>query len=282
MSSLQRIDLGHPALLEFSGPDAVRFLNGQLTQDVRLIEGTRKALPSCITDAKGKLQFRVWLHARDEAILVEGPEGLAPEIEQRLCRYLVADDVEVSDLSGQWRLQHLTAPLRSAAEGVVVRDCQRFGDAGHDWWIPEGLEVPELGKWLLLEGPALEDFRIGRGIAAWGREITPGMLPPEAGLDGSDISYFKGCYIGQEVISRIKSAGKLNRSLAHLILSAAIPLNGLQLIDFDGNPAGEITSIAHAPERNQRHALGFIKRGATGVMLKSADGRRHPVTMRCR
>ncbi|RYD47208.1 MAG: hypothetical protein EOP85_05925, partial [Verrucomicrobiaceae bacterium] len=61
------VDLGTPALLEFRGPDAVRFLNGQLTQDVRKVVGGKTTLPSCVTDAKGKLQFRIRI--------TEGPEG---------------------------------------------------------------------------------------------------------------------------------------------------------------------------------------------------------------
>lgn len=61
MSGARRIDCGVPALLEFRGPDAVRFLNGQLTQDVRLVAGGKVSLPACVTDAKGRLQFRVWL-----------------------------------------------------------------------------------------------------------------------------------------------------------------------------------------------------------------------------
>ena len=65
-----------PALLEFSGPDAVRFLNGQLTQDVRKVMGAKFSLPSCVTDAKGRLQFRVWLTATENGNLwVEGQPG---------------------------------------------------------------------------------------------------------------------------------------------------------------------------------------------------------------
>jgi tRNA-modifying protein YgfZ len=61
VSEVFRIDLGCPAILEFRGPDAVRFLNGQLTQDVRRVVGGKISLFSCVTDAKGRLQFRVTL-----------------------------------------------------------------------------------------------------------------------------------------------------------------------------------------------------------------------------
>ena len=69
MSGIARIDLGTPALLEFRGPDAVRFLNGQLTQDVRRVVGGKMSRPSCVTDAKGKLQFRVSVMDAGEGVL---------------------------------------------------------------------------------------------------------------------------------------------------------------------------------------------------------------------
>ena len=65
MNEIRVVHLGCPALIGFSGPDAVRFLNGQLTQDVRRVVGGEFSLPSCVTDAKGKLQFRVTLTAAD-------------------------------------------------------------------------------------------------------------------------------------------------------------------------------------------------------------------------
>ena len=101
MSASGLVIIDAPALLEFRGPDAVRFLNGQLTQDVRRVAGGKTALPSCVTDAKGRLQFRVWITESPEGNLwVEGPAGSAEALEARLTRYIIADDVEADDLSG--------------------------------------------------------------------------------------------------------------------------------------------------------------------------------------
>ena len=165
MTDSLHIELGTPALLEFSGPDAIRFLNGQMTQDVRLVTDGTKSLPACITDAKGKLQFRVWLHGHGDTILVEGPEGMAEALEARLTRYLIADDVEVRNLTGQWQLHHLTTPNNEAPDRVITRASQRFGENGTDWWVPAGLNV-ELPP--ALTGDESETLRISRGIPAWG------------------------------------------------------------------------------------------------------------------
>jgi folate-binding protein YgfZ len=277
-TSIRWIDLGFPTLLEFRGGDAVRFLNGQLTQDVRRVAGGTIALPSCVTDAKGRLQFRVWINEWQSGVIhVDGPADTAGALEARLTRYLIADDVEVADLTGKWRLVHFTGTTPQAPPGVVVKQSARFALPGADWWIPAGLEIAFPEDIPLLEGAALEAFRIRHGIPAWGRELAEGLLPPEAGLDATDVSYQKGCYIGQEVISRIKSAGKVNKRLARMVMDAATPAEGMKLIDAEGNPAGNLTSISPLVEDGLRHALGYLKRGAAEVFLEGPDGGRHPV-----
>ena len=207
-----KADLGKkPGALEFSGPDAVRFLNGQITQDVRKVMGTGLVLPSCVTDAKGRLQFRVWIAEGCGGVLVICREGMTEDLETRLTRYLIADDVEVRDVSDKFCIGDFAIPEMDEAE------------------------------------------RIEKGIPRWGAELKEGMLPPEAGLDATDISYHKGCYIGQEVISRIKSAGKMNRRLTKF----AFETEGIigEITDTEGKPCGEVTSVSGL------HGLGYLKRG---------------------
>ncbi len=277
MSGIYRIDLGKPALLGFSGPDAVRFLNGQLTQDVRRVIGGKISLPACVADAKGRLQFRVSLTEVEGALWVGGLPEWAEPLEARLTRYLIADDVEVVDLTGKFPLVHFTGAVGETPAGVVARESNRFGIAGTDWWIPAdaGIEFP--AEFPLLEGDALEAMRISNGIPAWGRELKEGMLPPEARLDETDISYQKGCYIGQEVISRIKSAGKVNRRLTLFSIAADVPAVPGNLVTADGAAAGELTSVSPEADGGIRSALGYMKRGASGFFLKSEDGTAHPV-----
>jgi folate-binding protein YgfZ len=282
MKSVHQIDLGFPALLEFRGPDTVRFLNGQLTQDVRRVAGGTLALPSCVTDAKGRLQFRIWItEGMNGGILVEGPAGSAETLEARLTRYLIADDVEVCQLTGKWALVHFTGAIaETPPEGVMVRDSVRFGQPGTDWWIPAGLNVDFPEEILQLEGDALEAFRVEHGVPAWGKDLYEGLLPPEAGLEATDISYQKGCYIGQEVISRIKSAGKVNKRLERLILDASVPLDFKNLIDEEGRSVGELTSISPREMNGKRHALGYVKRGVVEIFVSSPDGTRHSAAQR--
>lgn len=205
-------------VLEFRGPDAVRFLNGQVTQDVRKVSADGIAIPSCVTDAKGRLQFRIWIAQRrdDQALLIFAPKYLLENLEARLTRYLIADDVEVRDVSDEVN--------------------------------PRDYEFP---------GLRLSEYeRITQGIPKWGAELTEGMLPPEAGLDVTDISYNKGCYIGQEVISRIKSAGKVNRRLVKLAFDGDGKLG--EFVNSEGKVCGEVTSVSGPI------GLGYLKRSAEG------------------
>ena len=280
MNPVRLIMIESPALLEFRGPDAVRFLNGQLTQDVRLLAGGKISLPSCVTDAKGRLQFRVWITGSPEGNLwVEGPAGSAEALEARLTRYLIADDVDVVDLTGKYRLIHLIGPTAKPPEGVFSRGSKRFGVEGADWWSPAGgeFELPEETK--LLDGDELEAFRIANGVPLWGRELTDGLLPPEAGLDVTDVSYQKGCYIGQEVISRIKSAGKVNKRLARMEIEGGPPDGDARLVDEESRDAGVITSLSPVESGGRRAALGYLKRGVERVFLETPDGERRQVRL---
>jgi folate-binding protein YgfZ len=277
------IPLGSPAIFEFRGPDATRFLNGQVTQDVRLVTGSTKALPSCITDAKGRLQFRVYVMAapEDEGLWVLGPAERADDLEARLTRYLIADDVEVRNLCGCYLLTHLIPPPEAEMPATILRESRRFGEVGADCLVPVGA-IGDFGPdRTLLEGDALEHFRISRGIPAWGAELVENLLPPEAGLDRTDISYAKGCYIGQEVISRIKSAGKVNRTLMVFLLDSSAPAAAGDALVGPTSDAGILTSVSPIEENGRRVALGYVKRGAdsTSLRFRDAQGIEHPAPL---
>lgn len=183
--------------IRVKGPDAERFLNGQVTNDVALL-GDGRIIDACLLDAKGKLQFFIHLHQEDDDFIVQGPAGLAPEIMARLDRYLIADDVELIDES-----------MDETAYLIVPN----------------------------------ETSRILQGIPRWPNELFPGLLPPEAGIEDRAISYQKGCYTGQEVISRMKRAGKTNRHLVKLSFNKPLVPTGCKLL-VDGKEAGFVTSVA--------------------------------------
>ncbi|MGI9241701.1 MAG: YgfZ/GcvT domain-containing protein, partial [Verrucomicrobiales bacterium] len=140
--------------------------------------------------------------------------------------------------------------------GIVSRSSERFCQPGFDLLLPAATPLPDGLD--LLSTEAAEALRIRNGVPMWGRELTPDTLPAEAGLDASAIDFHKGCYIGQEVISRIKSVGRVNRKLARLRAVGEIPPGeelcpGMRLIDGE-TQVGTLTSVAGS------EALGFVKR----------------------
>ncbi|MFD0892304.1 hypothetical protein KBB96_12815 [Luteolibacter ambystomatis] len=275
MSSAEprRLELPAPVLLEVRGPDGSRYLNGQVTQDVRLAGDATKSLHACVTDAKGKLQFRVAIHGRPGGVLRvscdhEGADGLL----MRLDRYLIADDAEIVDISEEWKRIHVTGGEAPVCEGnAYAVAINRISVPGWDVWIPCGESHPaeNLPAW---SSDETEAARIAAGIPAWGKELEAGMLPPEAGLDRTDISYAKGCYIGQEVISRIKSAGKVNRRLTKLVVPESVAcVAGDALLTAEGTEAGVITSVSPIVANARRVLLGYVKRSVEGQGLRLAD-----------
>jgi len=280
MTAAQRIltrtsalPLGTRTLLRFRGPDRLRYLNGQLTNDLRKIPADQ-SIHSCVTDAKGRLLAEVRVFDHEESLCVDAPAELRESLAERLDRYLIADEVEWTDESDQWQLVHLVGGARkatSAHAGAITRQTNRLGLPGLDLWLPANNPtalkdlIDEFGT---LDTAHAEAIRIAHGVPAWGAELTEGILPPEAGLDRTAISYTKGCYIGQEVISRIRSVGRVNRHLVRLHLDPAIDPTGLAGAELQdpasGKTAGQLTSVSPLMLDGDefRNALGFRSRQA--------------------
>jgi folate-binding protein YgfZ len=263
---MSSIDLGTRCLLEIQGTDAIRYLNGQVTQDVRLlVQHPDAALPSCVTDAKGRLQAYVTLYlvnASPTTLWIEAPRELRETLYARLSRYLIADDAEITDRSEEFQLMHQTDRGTEDTEFSHAR----FGVPGWDRWVP-AVAVPKQYGMQGIED--MEALRIEHGVPRWGYELSEGLLPPEAGLDSHAISYQKGCYIGQEVISRMKSAGKVNRKLYRFLLHLEGAERGCSLVDEQGEEVGVLTSVC------QPHAMGYLNKKAFGKTvfgIRLSDG----------
>jgi folate-binding protein YgfZ len=209
-------NVGKRSVLRIHGNDAVRYLNGQITQDAQLpVLQKDRAFATCITDAKGRLQAYCSIFSPDgKSLFLEAPWELREVLLARVERYLIADDAEIEDVSDSWVLLHEVVDS-SSASGIAAQMSfafSRLGMAGIDHWLPADAILPPCELSFL----DAERIRITHGEPRWGMELQEGLLPPEAGLEARAISYNKGCYIGQEVISRMKTAGKVNRKLVRM------------------------------------------------------------------
>jgi len=188
-------------------------LNGQVTDDVRQAND-QQSIYACVTDLKGHGVGDVFVHAFEDALWLDAEPRLREVLGPRLERYIIADNAELGDVTDDWQVWHVFGP---AAETEVpsVRQIrsERLGVPGMDVWLRAKDPAPALTGVAITE----EDFealRILRGIPRWPQELNASTFPPEAGLDVRAMSYTKGCYIGQEVLSRIRTTGSPTRPQA--------------------------------------------------------------------
>jgi tRNA-modifying protein YgfZ len=281
------LELSDRAKLKVAGADRVRFLNGQLTNDIVSLQ-PGSAVYACALTAKGKLCADLFAGATKESLFLDAEAVLRESLAARLEKYIIADDVTLEDVTEAFGLFHLvdmeervggteervgvSAYPRVGGKdldlgGEVVRIvCNRFGVPGVDLWFPAGLSamVVERLQQSPLAAEAAENLRIEQGIARWGSELSEDVIPTEAGLDQCAINYFKGCYLGQEVISRIKSVGHVNRHLRGFRPAPGIVLgigDKLYADEASTKEIGFITSIGQGRFLDRTIALGYARRG---------------------
>src|SRR6202165_435771 len=135
--SLKRafFDLSDRVKLRVSGNDRLRFLNGQLTNDVRRT-AEASAMEACILNAKGKLDAHVFLTVEPEAFLLDADAGLKESLQSRLERYVIADDVQIEDVSDRLSIFHfLDAGSAQFPKDSKIVSATRVGESGSDIWI---------------------------------------------------------------------------------------------------------------------------------------------------
>ena len=236
---------GPRTLLKLTGEDRLRFLNGQVTQDLKKLQAGQ-AVRAAVISSKGKLEADCRIVTAADALWIETDAPLRESLRSRLEKFIVADDVTVADVSDAYRLAHFLSLVSAPAD--TPKDClafssARFREPGLDLWIPSSCPwnptATPLTDW--------EALRIARGLPLWGVDVDTNTLPPEAGFESDAISSAKGCYIGQEVISRLRSVGHVNRHLCVLgcaEFGAAPP--PLRVQSQDGKEIGNLSSHAKA------------------------------------
>ena len=265
------LDLSGCVKLRITGADRLRFLNGQITNDLRKASET-SAIEACILNAKGKTDAHIYVSASEGSFLVDAAADLREALNIRLERYVIADDVQIEDVTDQFSLFHVLSQQSPVLEHGRIVSVRRFGGPGWDIWSDAAqhhVSLQELSSRLALcDSDAAEVMRIEQGIPRWGRELTNEIIPIEANLEQRAIDYQKGCYIGQEVISRIKMSGQTNKRLCGLTTLDALPLQpGMKLAapSAPGKEVGWITSATRSERLGKEIALGYVKRGFNSV-----------------
>lgn len=257
------VNLSSRAKFRLTGADRVRYLNGQVTNDVRRAKAD-ETLYACVTDAKGRIAGDVFIHATADALLLDAEPGMRESLGIRLERYIVADDVELADVTEEWQLWHVWGD--NAATGLRSN---RFGVDGFDVWLPATAAAPVSDSKHVLNDDELETWRILQKIPRWPHELNAETFPPEAGLEARGMDFAKGCYIGQEVLSRIKMTGKMPRNLACWETSGEIAA-GTELHDSQNKVIGTVTSVAKHPVTGKFTVMAMVKAGTDVIAERDA------------
>ena len=259
------------ATLSIRGPDANSFLQGQFTNELNRPIGS--ATYGLWLNQKGKtLADSFVLRRAADDFLVLSKFSPAAVIRQRLEAYIIADEVTVTDETSAWHAIDLWGPQAGQiaqslfgalpadgffghADGAILFRGRSSRENGFTLLCPAA-GVTELFSRVLAGGATESDAnavataRITQGLPAVPADIGPSDLPNEGGLDEVAISFTKGCYLGQEVMARLKNLGQVRRRLHVVEGRGAAPPHGSEIFQ-NGKRVGEFRSTA-------RHGDGFV------------------------
>ena len=239
-------------VVEVTGPDAARYLQGQLSQDVVAMAG--ESAWSFLLAPTGKVVAWLRVHRIDaEHYILETDPGWGDAVKARLQRFLLRTKAEISDprrcllLQRRWNASLVRLGVE-VPSGVLVASAVGPGVAGIDELF---LDVPSPDALALAAdgaaSAAIERYRIAHAISRMGSELTDETIPGEAGawVIESSVSFTKGCYTGQELVARIDSRGNnVPHPIRLLAVEGAVSVG--DDVRLEGTVVGTITSAVPA------------------------------------
>lgn len=231
--------------LRVSGDDAASFLQGQFTNDLRALPGAGAVYGLWLT-LKGKVlaDSFVLRGAGQNEFWIGSYFSPAAVIRERLESHVIADDVSIEDETAAWTGVSVFGPaaageaMGAGAEGFRFRG-RRERAENVEWVYRVGASAPAGQE---ITADEVERRRIAAGIPAVPQDVGPADLPNEAGLEAEAISYTKGCYLGQEVMARLKSMGQVRRRLVRVAGAGEPPVVRPAAVFAGARQCGEVRS----------------------------------------
>jgi len=282
-------DLSSRARISLSGSDRTRWLNGMVTNNIRDLASGHGAY-AFLLNPQGHILGDLYTYNRGESLLVDTAQEQVERILAVFDKYIIMDDVEVSNVTGQLAVIGIAGPksrevvravgydvpdlkplqfvetTRPQSSVTLVRGDNPCVESFEVWLAPADGET--LHQALVNAGAkavgtsALDLLRVASGIPGYGIDIRERDLPQETEQDRA-LNFSKGCYVGQEIVERIRSRGQVRRKFTGFALNGPLPAAGSK-IQVEGKEVGEITSAASLPlaKGELRVALGYIRREA--------------------
>lgn len=273
------------AQIRLSGKDRTRWLNGMMTNNIRDLAAGH-GVYGFLLNPQGQIQGDLYAYNCSDSLLVEIDRGQLENTLKLFRRYIIMDKVEIAESSdvmiqviGPKATEILTTagfqfpelqPLQFAELESNDLTCTisrqdipcvtsyeiwcsaTDGKAMHEALVKSGATTVGVGM--------LELLRIACGIPRFGADIPERTLPQETEQTRA-LNFNKGCYIGQEIVERIRSRGNVHRKFTGFLIHGVLPALGTT-IQMEGKSVGEITSTASLPIADgfQNIALGYLRR----------------------
>ena len=285
------IDLSERGRIKVSGSEAIMFLNGLITNDMKTLDRNHWML-AAFPNVQGRLVAVVRvMRVADEnsgpAFLLDTEAATSETVLKTIGRFTLAGDFHVLDLShntsqlsiqGKDAAAILNAVTQSTPTSlpqngllqiswgdhqVIVVHASHTAEDGFDLIVPSSA-VDSLQKALVQAGATVvsqatfQTLRIEAGSPLFGKDMDESNVVSETNLDEA-ISFTKGCYIGQEIIARIKYRGHVAKKLTGLLFDADIPVEVSSAIKSGGKEIGRVTSATYSPTLKRTVALGYVR-----------------------
>ena len=287
-------DLGYRAKISLTGSDRVRWLNGMVTNNIRDL-ALGHGVYAFLLNPQGHILGDLYAYNRAESLVIDSDSSQVDKILATFDHYIIMDDVEVKNLNPELTALGIAGPkarnvlratdvqipeLQPLQLHTVACDCQcgclnciivrgdnPMADAYEIWLAPA--HVKPLWDALVKGGAtpvgseALELRRIVSGIPLYGVDIRERDLPQET-EQARALNFNKGCYVGQEIVERIRSRGAVHRKFSGFVADAAAVITPGDKIVAGEKEVGEITSAARVqfPAGDKSVAVGYIRREA--------------------
>ena len=317
-NSVGIVDVSYRSRHQLTGDDRATFLHRIISNDVESLSVGQGTYAMLLTH-RGKIIADLNIYVLEDGITLDTAPETAENIFNELDKYIIADDVELSDVTEEMGAVAVHGPTASELVQSVLNisdlatlperhSCIREGDAFFQhpivcvrtnatgelgctlYTAAEGLA--SLWEALMTKGAqfsvqpigwdALESLRVEAGIPRYGTELTDAVIPLEAELEHA-IDFEKGCYIGQEIVARMKYRGHPNRLLRGIEIDDSPTSQddcglrpGARVFNAD-KEVGWVTSTTFAPTLNKKVALGYVRVAVTGagsrVQIETSNGR---------
>lgn len=274
------IDFSARGRLCLVGADRQAFLHGQVTNNVKDL-AVGQGCYAALANNKGKMTCDLNIFVLADEILLDFEPGLSEKVKERLEKFIIADDVQLADAAPSFGLLSVIGPgaravcakleLPDLEPGMTIKPfgssyaakTPRLKTDSVDIFHPRDdstlLERLKAAGAVQIGTETFEIARVEQGIPRFGADMDENTLVPEA-IEHA-ISYTKGCYIGQEVIARIRTYGQVAKALRGLSFepNAPVPSPGDKILK-DGKEVGWITSAVFSPKLQRPVALGYVRK----------------------